>query len=141
MTSRQLRWLFTALASGLVTFVLVRRRQQLAAGLPQPLLEQAEHIVIPWPGLERRGARAEISMDEAPTEEADDDGVTMDDTAGDSDSLRRKVSRGSRISFRGKRYGPLPESFVGQYVDVETRADQLFVLHDGIPIATFTLQS
>lgn len=140
MTSRQLRWLLAALASGLVTFVVVRRRQQLASALPQPLLQQAERIVIPWPGSDRRAAVAEISADEAQADEADDENTGLDDNVADADSMRRKVSSGSRISFRGKRYGPLPESFVGQYVDVETRDDQLFVLHEGTPIANFTLQ-
>ena len=141
MTSRQLRWLLTAVASGLVAFVVVRRRQQLASALPQPLLQQAERIVIPWPGHEREELALDVSTDEVPADEAEDEGTSLDETAGDADSTRRKVSRGSRISFRGKRYGPLPESFVGQYVDVETRDDQLFVLHEGTPIATFTLQS
>lgn len=141
MTSQQLRWLLTALASGLVTFVLVRRRQQLASALPQPLLQHAERIVLPWPGHDRKEAAVEASSDEAQTDEMDEDTTSLDDGAGDADSMRRKVSRGSRISFRGKRYGPLPESFVGQYVDVETRDDQLFVLHEGTPIANFTLQS
>ncbi len=141
MTSRQLSWLLTALASGLVTFVLVRRRQQLASALPQPLLQHAERIVLPWPAHERKEAAAEVSSAEAQADEVDEENTSLDEGGGDADSMRRKVSRGSRISFRGKRYGPLPESFMGQYVDVETRDDQLFVLHEGTPIANFTLQS
>ena len=135
MTQKQLRWALLAVASGLISFVLVRRRQQLAAALPQPLLQQAERFVIPWPSLDRKDAA------EAPEEEpaADEPGASEEE--GEADSLSRKVSAGSRISFRGKRYGPLPESLVGQYVDVETRDDQIFVLHEGRPIATFSLQT
>jgi hypothetical protein len=55
--------------------------------------------------------------------------------------LRRKVSRTYRISFGGKRYGPLPEHLVGAYVEVEARDGNLFVLHEGQPIANFELQS
>lgn len=54
---------------------------------------------------------------------------------------RRKVSSTYRIGFSGKRYGSLPEHLVNEYVAVEERDDQLFVLHAGQPIANFELQS
>jgi hypothetical protein len=130
MTGQQLRWLLLALASGLVTFVVIRRRQQIAAALPQPIVEHAERIVIPWTTLERRTA-----SEAEPTQTADDD------EGESSESMRRKVSAGARISFGGKRYGPLPESLVGEYVDVETRDGKLFLLHNGTPVANFALQS
>ena len=132
MTQQQLRWTLLAVASGLVTYVLVRRRRQLAAALPQPLLQQAERFEIPWPSFERKDAPA------TETPAAED---TAAEDEPEPDSLRRKVSVGSRISFRGKRYGPLPESLVGEYVDVETKDDRIFVLHAGTPIATFDLQA
>lgn len=134
MTNQQLRWLLTAVAGGLLTFVAIRRRQQLASAIPQPLFQGAERFVIPWPSADRKGAGTAALEEEVVPEEEE-----AESEAGDS--MRRKVSTGSRISFRSKRYGPLPESLVGQYVDVETRGDQLFVLHDGQPIATFSLQS
>ncbi len=133
MTNQQLRWLLLAVVSGLLTFVAIRRRQQLASALPQPLFQGAERFVIPWPSADRKGASANAPEEVAPEEEESE--------AEAGDSMRRKVSTGSRISFRSKRYGPLPESLIGQYVDVETRGDQLCVLHDGQPIATFSLQS
>ncbi len=139
MTGRQLRWLLLVAASGLVSFVLVRRRQQLAAALPQPLLQQAEHFEIPWPTLEPADPSGNGATDSGQAAEAGDQADAPEDET-EGDALRRKVSSGARISFRGRRYGPLPEALVGQYVDVETRADQLFVLHEGAPIATFTLQ-
>ncbi len=135
MTGRQLRWLLLATASALVTFVLVRRRQQVANVLPQPLFQQAERFEIPWRTLERTDTAEQSEGDTIEAVGADEEAVEPE-----TDSSRRKVSTGLRISFRGKRYGPLPEALVGQYVDVETRGDQLFVLHEGTPIATFTLQ-
>lgn len=139
MTGRQLRWLLLVTASALVSFVLVRRRQQLAAALPQPLLQQAERFEIPWPTPERTDPRTHGETDSIQAAELDDEADVLEGET-EGDALRRKVSAGARISFRGKRYGPLPEALVGQYVDVETRADQLFVLHEGAPIATFSLQ-
>lgn len=138
MTSKQWRWLLLTVASGLVAFVIVRRRSQLAAALPQPLIQQAERFVIPWSTLDRSRPAA----DDAETIQADDEAT---DAAGendehDGDSPRRKVSSTNRISFLGKRYGPLPDSLIGQYVEVETRDDTLFVLHEGTPIANFELQ-
>lgn len=138
MTQQQFRWLLLAIASGLLTFVVVRRRRQLAAALPQPIIDQAERFVIPWTALERNksaNAAAQTVEEESPDEqngeeEQSDDGV-----------MRRKVSSGYRISFNGKRYGPLPEHLVGEYVEVEERDGQLFVLHEGQPIANFELQS
>lgn len=139
MTQQQFRWLLLAIASGLLTFVVVRRRQQLAAALPQPIIDQAERFVIPWTALERnkpagtsaaQTAEDESAEDQSDEEEQADDGVA-----------RRKVSSTYRISFSGKRYGPLPEHLVGEYVAVEERDGQLFVLHEGQPIANFELQS
>jgi hypothetical protein len=137
MTQQQIRWFLLAIAGGLLAFVVVRRRQQLAAALPQPLIEQAERFVIPWTTLERNKTAVEVAdqgaqnVDEQDSEEEQDEGGVM----------RRKVSRTHRISFIGKRYGPLPEQLVGQYVEVETRDGNLFVLHEGQPIANFELQS
>jgi hypothetical protein len=138
MTQQQFRWLLLAIASGLLTFVVIRRRQQLAAALPQPIIDQAERFVIPWTALERnkpadtsatQRVGDESSEDQSEEEEQSDDGVA-----------RRKVSSTYRISFSGKRYGPLPEHLVGEYVEVEERDSQLFVLHEGQPIANFELQ-
>lgn len=134
MTGQQLRWLLLALASGLVTFVVIRRRQQIAAAIPQPIVEQAERFVIPWTTLERR---PEKDAEQEPDAASGGD----EDEAESSESTRRKVSAGARISFGGKRYGPLPESLVGQYVEVETRDGKLFLLHNGTPVANFALQS
>ena len=71
MTQQQLRWTLLAVASGLVTYVLVRRRQQLAAALPQPLLQQAERFVIPWPAFERKDAPATEAPAPVPALEQD----------------------------------------------------------------------
>lgn len=137
MTSTQWRWLLLTVASGLVAFVVVRRRSQLAAALPQPLIQQAERFVIPWSTLDRRrGNEAVVEEVQAEEEESADLGAEEHD----DDSMRRKVSSTNRISFLGKRYGPLPDALIGQYVEVETRDDTLFVLHEGTPIANFELQ-
>lgn len=136
MTSTQRRWLLLTIASGLITFVVVRRRSQLAAALPQPLIQQAERFVIPWSTLDRwrtGGTEPTLADDET------GDGSSETDEQ-DSDSLRRKVSSTNRISFQGKRYGPLPEALIGKYVEVETRDNTLFVLHEGTPVANFDLQ-
>lgn len=137
MTSKQLRWLLLTLASSLIAFVIVRRRSQLAAALPQPLLEQAERFVIPWSTLDRSRERdqAEPQADEDSEEPSDENDEQNEQTP------RRKVSSTNRISFQGKRYGPLPDALIGQYVEVETRDTTLFVLHDGTPIANFELQA
>jgi hypothetical protein len=139
MTQQQFRWLLLAIASGLLTFVVVRRRQQLAAALPQPFIDQAERFVIPWTALERNksaNASAEQPAEDESTEEQNGEEEPSADGV-----MRRKVSSGYRISFNGKRYGPLPEHLVGEYVEVEERDGQLFVLHAGQPIANFELQS
>ena len=136
MTSTQWRWMLLTIASGLIAFVIVRRRSQLAAALPQPLIQQAERFVIPWSTLDRwRTGAAEAAQ---PDDETGDGSGETDEQ--DSDSLRRKVSSTNRISFQGKRYGPLPEALTGQYVEVETRDNTLFVLHEGTPVANFELQ-
>lgn len=138
MTQKEFRWLLLALASGLLAFVVVRQRKQLAAALPQPLLEQAERFVIPWSTLDRSGAPVSDS-----TVASDAAGPAFDEAEEreDVESMRRKVSSTHRISFLGKRYGPLPEALVGQYVEIEANNSKLFILHDGTPIATFDLQS
>lgn len=133
MTQQRLRWLLLAIASGLITFVAIRRRQQLAAALPQPLLEQAERFVIPWSTLDRHA--------EADAEEPGDSADAAEEADDNTESPRRKVSSTHRISFAGKRYGPLPEALVGKYVEVETSDGKLFILHDGQPVATFDLQA
>lgn len=138
MTRIQLRWLLLAIAGGLVSFVLIRRRKQIAEALPQPLVEQAERFVIPWPSFDRSSAAEEPVEAAADEEDADLQGDAEDQASGDS--MRRKVSSTHRISFRGKRYGPLPESLIGQQVEVETSDGKLFVLHQGQPIATFDIQ-
>jgi hypothetical protein len=135
MTGKQWRWLLLTVASGLVAFVIVRRRTQLAAALPQPLIQQAERFVIPWSTLDRSR-----SDEAAPADDETGDGASENDEQ-DAESPRRKVSSTNRISFLGKRYGPLPDSLIGQYVEVETRDNTLFVLHEGTPIANFELQS
>lgn len=136
MTSTQWRWMLLTIASGLIAFVIVRRRSQLAAALPQPLIQQAERFVIPWSTLDRwRTGTAEVAQ---PDDETGDGSGETDEQ--DSDSLRRKVSSTNRISFQGKRYGPLPEALIGEYVEVETRDNTLFVLHEGTPVANFQLQ-
>ena len=139
MTQQQVRWFLLTVAGGLLAFVVVRRRQQLAAALPQPLIEQAERFVIPWTTLERNKTTAEAADQSAPNQSVDEqDGEEEQDEGG---VIRRKVSRTHRISFIGKRYGPLPEHLVGTYVQVEARDGNLFVLHEGQPIANFELQS
>ena len=138
MTSKQWRWLLLTVASGLITFVIVRRRSQLAGALPQPLIQHAERFVIPWSALDR--FRPAHEADAVVADDEIGDAATESDEQ-DSDSLRRKVSSTNRISFQGKRYGPLPDALIGQYVEVETRDNTLFVLHEGTPIANFELQS
>jgi|GEM_PF-6640132 hypothetical protein len=135
--TRQVRWLLLALASGLITFVVVRRRQQITEAIPQPLLEQAERFVIPWTTLERRRT-PDVAVDVS-TEQPDEEVPEEEDEP--DDSQRRKVSSGHRISFRGKRYGPLPEALIGEYVEVEERDGKIFILHNGTPMATYDLQS
>jgi hypothetical protein len=137
MTQQQFRWLLLAVASGLLTFVVVRRRQQLAAALPQPIIEQAERFVIPWTTLERNKTAG--SAEQSTQEDAADE-QNGEEEQDDGGVLRRKVSSTHRISFSGKRYGPLPEHLVGEYVQVEERDGTLFVLHEGQPIANFQLQ-
>ncbi len=143
MTQQQFRWLLLACAGGLIAFMAVRRRQQLAAALPEPLMQQAERFVIPWSTLDRTSTNAEAN-DQADDTQADQTDVSdeLNDEADqeNSGSMQRKVSATNRISFGGKRYGPLPQTLVGQYVDVEVRNGQLFILHQGTPIATFDLQ-
>lgn len=138
MTQQQFRWLLLAIASGLLTFVVVRRRQQLAAAIPQPLIDQAERFVIPWSALERNKPASATAAQSAEDESTDDQ--NGEEEQNDDGVMRRKVSSTYRISFSGKRYGPLPEHLVGEYVEVEERDGNLFVLHEGQPIANFELQ-
>jgi hypothetical protein len=142
MSQQQIRWLLLALASGAIGLIIVRRRRQIVAALPEQFSQQAERFVIPWPSLDRSGAQTPVA-----TEPDAADGTTVEaetvetEEPEDEDSMRRKVSSGNRISFRGKRYGPLPEALVGEYVEVETRDGKLFILHNSTPIATFNLTS
>jgi hypothetical protein len=139
MTQQQFRWFLLTIAGGLLAFVVVRRRQQFAAALPQPIIEQAERFVIPWTTLERNKTSVEAADQSAQDQSADEqDGEEEQDEGG---VMRRKVSSTYRISFSSKRYGPLPEHLVGTYVEVEVRDGNLFVLHEGQPIANFELQS
>lgn len=140
MNAHHFRWLLLALAGALLGYVVVQRRKQLAAALPEPLVQQAERIVIPWTALERkldelRSGDAEVATgDEEAAEPEDGEEPEGDETQ------RRKVSRRHRISYQNKQYGPLPESLVGQYVEVEERDGELYILHNGTPVANFTLQ-
>lgn len=139
MNYNQFRWLLVALAGVLVGYVVVRRRQQLVGSLPQPLIEQAERFVIPWTSLDRPSAEAPAGGVAAA--DADSPGGIVDEPeeAEVVDSSRRKVSATYRISYGGRRYGPLPASLVGEYVEIEDSNGKLFVLHEGTPIATFDL--
>jgi hypothetical protein len=133
MNARTFRWMLLLIAGGLLGYVVVRRRQQLADALPEPLMQQAERIVIPWSALERGAEDTAAGEEEAAAaEEAEE--------PENGDQPRRKVSSRHRISYLGKQYGPLPESLVGQYVEIESRDDQIFVLHNGTPVANFDLQ-
>jgi hypothetical protein len=146
MSNAQFRRLLIVLAGILIGYVVVRRRRQLVEALPQPLVEQAERFVIPWTSLERPSDSApvvEAGAEEAPSA---DEGAYTDDAAyaddiESADSSRRKVSATYRISYGGRRYGPLPASLVGEYVDIESSNGKLYVLHEGTPIATFDLGS
>lgn len=51
----------------------------------------------------------------------------------------RKVSKDRRISFRGQRYGPLPEQLIGQQVYVTEVDQELQVSVDGEVVATFKI--
>jgi hypothetical protein len=139
MTQQQFRWFLLAVAGGLLTFVVVRRRQQLAAALPQPIIDQAERFVIPWTTLERDNTTTEAADQDAPEQSVEEQEAEEEQDEGGV--MRRKVSSTHRISFIGKRYGPLPEHLIGEYVEVEVRDGNLFVLHEGQPIANFELQS
>lgn len=139
MSYAQFRWLLLALAGVLVGYVVVRRRRQLVEALPQPLVEQAERFVIPWPSAERPSDAAPTPATAADEAGAADADVEEADDTESVDSSRRKVSATHRISYAGRRYGPLPASLVGQYVEIEDSNGKLFVLHEGTPIATFDL--
>jgi hypothetical protein len=140
MSNAQFRWLLIALAGVLVGYVVVRRRRQLVEALPQPLVEQAERFVIPWPSQERPGeaAPAEQTGEEAEAQSSTAE-VEGAEEAENMDSNRRKVSTTYRISYGGRRYGPLPASLVGELVEIENSNGKLYVLHQGTPIATFDL--
>jgi hypothetical protein len=140
ITAQQLRWLLLVIAGGLITFIVVRRRQEIAEALPEQIVSQAERFVIPWTSLERVKSVVTEADDEAMEQDAPLTSTEEEEPEGDEAS-RRKVSRRYRISYAGKQYGPLPEALVGQYVEVEARDGKLFVLHEGQPIANFTLQS
>ncbi len=139
MSNAQFRWLLIALAGVLVGYVVVRRRRQLVEALPQPLVEQAERFVIPWTSMDRSSEAAPAQ--ETPEVDASDqvDGAEDAEETEGSDPSRRKVSATYRISYAGRRYGPLPASLVGQYVEIENSNGKLFVLHEGTPVATFDL--
>ncbi len=139
MNTHHFRWLLLALAGALLGYVVAQRRKQLAAALPEPIVQQAERIVIPWTTLERKLDELWSGDAEAP---AGDEAAEAEDgeEAEGEETQRRKVSRRYRISYQNKQYGPLPESLVGQYVEVEERDGELYILHNGTPIANFTLQ-
>jgi len=139
MNQAQFRWLLVALAGVMVGYVIVRRRRQLVESLPQPLVEQAERFVIPWTSLDRTNEAAPGNeRDEADTQSLAGTADEPEEPESETSS-RRKVSATYRISYGGRRYGPLPASLVGEYVEIENSNGKLFVLHAGTPIATFDL--
>jgi N utilization substance protein A len=62
-----------------------------------------------------------------------------DDEEGNDDSDRetRKVRKDRMVVFRNQNYGPLPEEYVGQQVELEMEGDQLNVYFDGELLDTF----
>jgi hypothetical protein len=120
MNARQLRGLIAALSSGLLAWLLLRRRTALLQQLPDFV---EEYIVLPMGDLVRDGRGNRLEMND-----------------GTQGRLTRKVGRNRRISVGGKLYGPLEQEFVGQQVEVEERDDRIVVFAGNNEVGSFERQ-
>ncbi len=146
MTPTTFRQLVLVLAGALATYVVVRRLWRLAA-LRSVRDSLPERFVIDWqpaqpiptdlrsakpavPGIPHEPSSRDLNQQPGASDEDDDL---------ESSVYQRKVSRTRQVSFRGRRYGPLPKELVGQQVMVQLRDDQIDIVHDGTSIASFDL--
>ncbi len=120
MNTRQARWLVVVVSSGLLVWLLVRRRAALLPQLPD-LVD--EHIVLPMSDLMR-------------------DSPVGGRTSGDGapERMTRKVGRNRKISVGGKLYGPLEPELIGQQVEVAERGGRLVVYWGTDEVGSFERQ-
>ncbi len=144
MTPKHFRQLVMALAGGLIIFVVVRRFGRLVA-LRGMRDTRSEPLVIDWqPQISGNLNPAKSATPSMPDDLQFSDLDQQRDVSDEDDdqgpnSYQRKVSRARQISFRGRRYGPLPEELVGRRVEVLLRDDQIDIVHEGASIASFDL--
>ena len=119
MNTRHARLLVSSLSSGILAWLLLRRRAAPLRTLPE-LVE--EPIALPVGGI-RVGP-----------------GSPQEGGEGTEGRMIRKVGENRRISVDGKLYGPLSPELVGQQVEVEERNSQLVVWSGPLEVGTFERQ-
>jgi hypothetical protein len=120
MNTRQIRGLIAVLSSGLLAWLVLRRRTALLQQLPDFV---EEYIVLPMGDLVRDGR-----------------GNRLETNDGAPGRMTRKVGRNRRISVGGKLYGPLQQEYVGQQVEVEERDDRIVVFSGTNEVGSFERQ-
>jgi hypothetical protein len=142
MTLKRFRQFSIVLASSLLAFVAIRRikKQMVTTSVPSG---HTDRLVINWqtplPAVSQESSAE--ALDSAVFDNGSEElELDEDEDEAQANSYQRKVSRTRRISFRGKRYGPLPEELVGQLVEVQVRDNQIEVLIEGASIATCDLE-
>ena len=120
MNKRHARLLVSGLSSGLLAWLLLRRRTATSQALPE-LVD--EPIALPVGGM-----RVEPGSPQAGGE-------------GTQGRMIRKVGQNRRISVDGKLYGPLSPELVGQQVEVEERDSQIVVWSGPVEVGSFERQA
>ena len=120
MNKRHVRLLVSGLSSGILAWLLLRRRTPGFQALPE-LME--ERIALPVGGM-RVGP-----------------GSPQEGGEGTQGRMLRKVGQNRRISVDGKLYGPLSPELVGQQVEIEERDSQLVVWSGAVEVGSFERQT
>lgn len=127
-----------ALATALVTFVTVRRwRSRIQP--PSELGNQLDDAIrVQLPSTASQTFDTALDTMALPTTPVLDD-LVDDDNGEEGGQQTRKVSRDRRIKYQGRRYGPFPETLIGQYVHIDAGSDTLEARYDGQIVASFLL--
>jgi hypothetical protein len=133
MNAKQLQRSMWAIAAALVIFVLARRwRTMMDTAWSNPQRAHTDSITVPLPSTSGTASTA-------PEDASEEDENEPEEEPGSGQT--RKVSRDRRIKYHGQRYGPLPETLVGERVSVEEVDDQLHVSFGDQVVATFHLHA
>ncbi len=127
LTARQFRQLVWVLAAAVILVIIARRWRAFAGSTPAITQSSADWLVT--------AARTTTPV-------LTENIVSTDADQQENEQAQlqpRKVSKDRRIRFCGQRYGPLPETLIGQQVWVEEIDEQLQITFDGERVAIFRI--